>query len=149
MSFAELKALEADVLKLERDYQRSSDAVERHRFASEILERARRLASLEKRAIISNRVKSDDLIERYTREREATTFQRLEQIVEPFFQEPFRPDAYADKKQRMHRAFEELIAARAAEPGETRVRDLIMRLWERMLREDDEWETHEKLARGR
>ena len=149
MSFAELKALEADVLKLERDFQRSPDAGERHRLASEILERARRLASLEKRAIISSRVKSDDLIERYTRERDATTFQRLEQIVAPFFQEPFRPDAYADKKQRMHRAFEELIAARAAEPGETRVRDLIMRLWERMLREDDDWENHAKLARGR
>ena len=149
MSFAELKALEADVLKLERDYQRSSDAGERHRLASEILERARRLASLEKRAIISSRVKSADLTERYTRERDATSFQRLEQLVAPFFQEAFRPDAYAEKKQRMHRAFEELIAARAAEPGESRVRDLMMRLWERMLREDDDWENHEKLTRGR
>lgn len=147
MSFQEVKTLENEILRLEKPFLREKAWAARAVLADQILGHCRRLADLEKRAFVSNKVHSEEWIERFLREQDDCVYMPLEDQVNALSRIPFSAGNYDERKKSIERVLTAIIEHQSTARDGSRYGPLLERLWEISVAEDENFDSHQKLTR--
>ncbi len=147
MSFQEVKNIEGEVARLDKLFAREKDWAARGRLAEEIMGHCRRLAELEKRAFVSAKVHSEEWMARYEQERELCVLRPLEERVAAIAGLPFSAETYETRKHGIEALLAAIIEKQQTSRDGGPYRALLERLWQISVSEDENFESHQKLAR--
>lgn len=147
MSFQEIKTLENEILRLEKPFLREKDWGARAVLAEQILGQCRRLADLEKRAFVSNKVHSEEWIPRFLREQDDSVYMPLEEQVNALSKIPFSAESYDVRKQSIEVVLTAIIESQRTARDASRYGALLERLWKISVAEDENFDSHQKLGR--
>ncbi len=147
MSAQEVKTLENEIARLEKLFIREKAWSARKLLADQVLGHCRRLAELEKRAFVSTKVHSEEWIERFLREQDNCAYQPLEDQVVAVSKVPFSAAAYEARKQSIESLLSSIIERQRTARDGSRYGALLERLWEISVAEDENFDSHQKLAR--
>ncbi len=147
MSFAEMKTLESELVRLEKAFTKESDLTTKRSIADQILTHCRRVRDLEKRAIISNKIRVEEWIPKYTPKVEVGSIEPYATQVTVLAGQPFSPEAYPTKKSKIENLMQDIITARAAAPKPDIFTPVLAKIWEVSVKEDDAFEDHRRLNR--
>ena len=147
MSFQEVKNIEGEVARLDKLLVREKDWGARRRLAEELMGHCRRLADLEKRAFISAKVHSEEWIERLEKEQDLCVLRPLEEAVDSMAKTPFAAGDYGARKQNIESLLAAIIEQQKIANDPAPFRALLERLWQISVGEDENFESHQKLAR--
>lgn len=147
MSFQEIKTLENEILRLEKPFMREKDWNARALLADRILGHCRRLADLEKRAFVSNKIHSEEWIERFLREQDNCVYMPLEEQVAALSKVPFSAGGYDERKKSIEDVLASIIERQRTARDASRYGALLERLWEISVAEDENFDSHQKLTR--
>lgn len=158
--------LEMELLRLEQEYQAAADADRRRIVAEQIMMNLDTLQELEAAGKRSKKIDAREWMARYAitglpavveaagspppGSSTRTTApilpvhaDNLEQQIEAIALEPFDPRNYQGKKGRIEALMTSLIRARESSTAEG-MTELLTKLWEVAVREDDAFETHQR-----
>ncbi|MBS0656998.1 MAG: hypothetical protein JSR82_01970 [Verrucomicrobia bacterium] len=161
--------LEMELLRLEQEYAAAADAARRRSVAEQIMMNLDTLRELEAAGKRSKKIDASDWMRKYAvtalpagTERAAEVAaapasaapapvatvhaDNLEQQVEAISGEPFDPQRYAEKKGRIEALMALLVKARESSTA-AGLTELLTRLWEVAVREDDAYDTHQRTLR--
>ena len=147
MSFQDVKTLEQEITRLEKLHARETGWNARALLADQILGNCQRLADLEKRAFVSNKIHSEEWIERFRRERDDCDYQPLEEQVAALRKTSFSVDTYDAHKQAIESLIASIIERQRSARNASRYGTLLQRLWEISVAEDENFDSHRKLSR--
>lgn len=154
-----------ELLRLEQEYAAAVDAARRRSVAEQIMMNLDTLRELEAAGKRSKKIDAAEWMRKYAvtalpagteRVAEAPSgtasvsptaapvhADNLEQQVDAISSEPFAPERYAEKKGRIEALMSLLVKARESSTA-TGLTDLLTRLWEVAVREDDAYDNHRR-----
>ena len=147
MSLQEVKDLEAEVTRLDKQFLREKDWDARKRLAEEMIGHCHRLSELERRAFVSRKVHPEVWIERLQKEQEICVLRPLEERVDAIAKVPFSAETYDNRKLHIESLLTAIIEQQRASRDGTPYRTLLERLWQISVSEDESFDSYRKLAR--
>lgn len=171
----EIAFLETEMFRLASEHQLATDAETRQTLAKQILKHCRRLGQLEAMGDGSDRIHPDEWFKRYTHPEASAAVgpsaapssgtapvplgaglgAKAEQLFSGDFEgqirslsnEPYDPQRYDEKKSRIESLMSNIVQIRSASPSSTTLAEILTRLWEVAVREDDAHEIYLRTAR--
>lgn len=163
----EIAYLEQELFRLEKEHQAAQDAETRQALAKQVLKHCRRLGQLEAMGGGSDKIHPDEWFKIYSRpeasqaaapgaapvgnvqtaKKTPVISGDLEGQLASLSNEPYDPQRYDEKKSRIESLMSNIVQIRSASSSSSTLAEVLTRLWEIAVREDDAHEIYMRTAR--